>query len=122
MRWMVLGRRTWEDPLTEVGEVHAPDAEAATLLARDCFFRHGEGVDYAVVRADEVRHCPDPDALRFATDKSYKLQSGYTGLGQKRRRVAELCRALGLVRDRPRPADLRAHRETEPSARPEAQT
>ena len=113
MRWMVLGRRTWEDPLTEVGEVHAPDADLALVLARDCFFRHGEGVDYAVVSASSVQRCPDPEALSFATDKSYKLQAGYTGLGQKRRRVAELSRALGLVRDRSRPADLRAHRETD---------
>ena len=110
-RWMVLGRRTWEDPLVEVGEVHAPDAELALVLARDCFFRHGEGVDYAVVPAESVQRCPDPAALGFSTDKSYKLQSGYTGLGQKRRRVAELARSLGVVRERPRPADLRSHRE-----------
>lgn len=103
VRWMVLGRRTWEDTLVEVGEVHAPDADLALLLARDAFFRHGEGVDYAVVRAEEVRHCPDPAALEFATDKSYKLQAGYTGLGAKRRRVAELARSLGLVREQARP-------------------
>ncbi|HWH33625.1 MAG TPA: hypothetical protein VNU01_13225 [Egibacteraceae bacterium] len=103
VRWMVLGRRTWEDTLVEVGEVHAPDADLALLLARDAFFRHGEGVDYAVVRADAVHPCPDPSALEFATDKSYKLQAGYTGLGAKRRRVAELARSLGLVRDRARP-------------------
>lgn len=87
VRWMVLGRRTWQDSLVEVGEVHAPDARMALLLARDCFFRHGEGVDYAVTRADGIHHCPDPSALEFATDKSYKQQAGYTGLGAKRRRV-----------------------------------
>ena len=102
-RWLVLGRRTWQDNLTEVGEVHAPDADMALLLARDAFFRHGEGVDYAVVRAEDVRACPDPSVLEFVTDKSYKQQSGYTGLGQKRRRVAEAAQALGLVRRRPRP-------------------
>lgn len=104
VRWLVLGRRTWEDNLVEVGEVHAPDAAFALLLARDAFFRHGEGVDYAVVPAEQVHPCPDPAALEFSTDKSYKLQSGYTGLGQKRRRVAELCRALGLVREHRRPS------------------
>jgi 1,2-phenylacetyl-CoA epoxidase PaaB subunit len=89
MRWRVLARRTPTDALAEVGQLHAPDARLALLLARDCFFRHGEGVDYAVTDGEAMHACPDAAVLEFATDKSYKLQSGYTGLGAKRREVTE---------------------------------
>lgn len=105
--WEVLGRRTPDDPWTAVGAVHAPDAGMALLLAKESFFRHGEGVDFAVVRTEDVHRWPNPDWLEFATDKDYKLQRGYTGLGGKRRRAAARAEELDAVIDRPRPADRR---------------
>ena len=79
----------------------------ALLLAKESFFRHGEGVDFAVVRIDDIHVFGRSELLEFATDKSYKLQTGYTGMGDKRRRAHEMAEAAGTVIDRPRPSDKR---------------
>jgi phenylacetate-CoA oxygenase PaaH subunit len=110
-RWEVAGRRRAGDDFEPVGYVHAPDAEMALLLAKESFFRHGEGVDLRVARDGEVRVLADPDLLTFATDKSYKLQRGYTGLGDKRRRAVARARSAGAVRAHSRPVDLRVLNE-----------
>ena len=109
-RWEVFGRRTWEDPLTAVGAVHAPDAEMALLLAKESFFRHGEGVSFAVCRLEDLHEFEAPDTLQFATDKSYKLQAGYP-LGAKRRLATSKAREDGSVIAKPRPADMRVLNE-----------
>jgi 1,2-phenylacetyl-CoA epoxidase PaaB subunit len=118
-RWHVLGKRTATSPWQVVGDVHAPDAELALLLAKESFFRHREGVRLGVTPRDaahpaepgaglEVRHELEPaDLMEPATDKSYRLQTGYAGLGRKRRAAAERVRSAGLRIDRPRPANLR---------------
>ena len=106
-RWEVFGKRTLDDPWTSVGAVHAPDQQMALVLAKESFFRHGEGVDFAVVRLDDIHVFGRPDLLEFATDKSYKLQTGYTGMGEKRRRAHALAQEAGSVIDRPRPSDRR---------------
>ncbi|CAN5153406.1 hypothetical protein BH20ACT8_BH20ACT8_19970 [soil metagenome] len=115
MRWEVLGRRTHDDAWTAVGAVHAPDRDLALLLAKESFFRHGEGVDLAVVRLADIHRFAEPELLEPSTDKSYRLQRGYP-LGDKRRRAAERVQAAGATIDRPRPADRRA-RNTEHRSR-----
>ena len=102
-RWEVFGKRTADDPWTAVGAIHAPDRDMALLMAKESFFRHGEGVDFAVVRLADIHVFGRPDMLAFATDKTYKLQTGYSGMGAKRRKAAEQARAAGSVIDRPRP-------------------
>lgn len=109
-RWEVFGRRTTDDPWTAVGSVHAPDRDMALMLAKESFFRHGEGVDFAVVCHDDFHRWPDPEWLEFATDKSYKLQRGYTGMGDKRARAAERAQSAGAVIKRSRPDDKRSRR------------
>ena len=106
-RWEVFGKRTLDDPWTSVGAVHAPDREMALLLAKESFFRHGEGVDFAVVRLEDIHAFGKPDYLEFATDKSYRLQTGYTGMGDKRRKAHAMAEAAGTVVNRPRPSDKR---------------
>ncbi len=106
-RWEVFGKRTLDDPWTSVGAVHAPDREMALILAKESFFRHGEGVDFAVVRMDDIHVFGRTDLLEFVTDKSYKLQTGYTGMGEKRRRAHAKAEETGTVIDRPRPSDRR---------------
>jgi ring-1,2-phenylacetyl-CoA epoxidase subunit PaaB len=110
-RWEVSGRRRHGDDWEPVGYVHAPDAEMALLLAKESFFRHGEGVDLAVAKDGEFRVLGDPELLEFATDKTYKLQRGYTGLGDKRRRAIARAMAAGAVRPHRRPPDLRVLNE-----------
>jgi len=111
LRWEVFGRRTASDDWAEVGYLHAPDAEMALLLARDTFFRHEEGVDLAVSRGPDFFPLGQPELLEHATDKSYRLQRGYTGLGAKRRLAAARAAALGAVVQRRRPPDLRVLNE-----------
>ena len=103
-RWEVLGRRRAGADWEPVGVVHAPDVELALLLAKESFFRHEEGVALAVSRDGLVREL---ELTEFATDKTYRLQRGYTGLGEKRRRAAARARDAGAVRAHRRPDDLR---------------
>ncbi|MGH3664616.1 MAG: hypothetical protein ACRDU8_00745 [Egibacteraceae bacterium] len=108
-RWEVFGKRQPDDPWTSAGAVHAPDRDMALMLAKESFFRHGEGVDFAVVRLSDLHAFGRPDWLEFATDKTYKLQCGYSGMGDGRRRAAARAEEVGAVIDRPRPEDKRVH-------------
>lgn len=104
--WDVLGKRTPDDDFTPVGGVKAPDLDMALLLARECFFRHKEGVAYAVRRRGDDRlvvGTDDGDLLGGLTDRSYRRQEGYVGVGAKRKRVREELVRRRLVIDRPRP-------------------
>lgn len=104
--WDVLGKRSEDDEFTVVGGIKAPDVEMALLLARETHFRHKEGVAYAVRRRGEQEiHAGPPDAspLGGVTDRSYRRQDGYVGVGAKLKRVRDRMAAQGLVIDRPRP-------------------
>jgi phenylacetate-CoA oxygenase PaaH subunit len=108
----VLGRRRWDDALEHVGTLHAPDHETALLLARETHFRHGEGVDYAVVRSDHIHRLPDPTMLEHAIDMDYRLQSGYSGFREKRQAAREAAdaRGRGHLRERATPGGGKAER------------
>jgi 1,2-phenylacetyl-CoA epoxidase PaaB subunit len=104
--WDVLGKRTQDGELEVVGSIKAPDLDLALLLAKETHFRHKEGVAYAVRRrGDEEVHAGHYDAelLGGLTDRSYRRQDGYTGVGAKLKRIHEEMAARGLVIDRPRP-------------------
>lgn len=101
----VFGRRKREGSLEHVGTIAAPDHEAALLMTRETHFRHGEGVDYAVVRRDDLHHLPDPTLLEHTVDMSYRRQEGYSGVRDKRQRAREAAdgRGRGHLRERPVP-------------------
>ncbi len=104
--WEVLGKRTEEDQFAVVGGLKAPDAEMALLLARETHFRHKEGVAYAVRRRGEPEvHAGTwpAEVLGGVTDRSYRRQEGYVGVGATMKRVHRQLAAKGLVIDRPRP-------------------
>jgi 1,2-phenylacetyl-CoA epoxidase PaaB subunit len=104
--WDVLGTRTDEDEFVVVGGIKAPDETMALLLARETHFRHKEGVEYAVRRrgTDEIRRGSDRgDVLGGLTDRSYRRQQAYAGVGAKLKRVAERMADRGLRIERPRP-------------------
>ncbi|HYU57530.1 MAG TPA: hypothetical protein VEO00_05715 [Actinomycetota bacterium] len=103
--WDVLGKRTDDDELEVVGGVNAPDRALALLLAHEAYFRHREGVGFAVRRrGDGAVHVYDGGApLGGVTDRSYRRQDGYVGVGAKLKRVREEMRRRGVVVDRPRP-------------------
>ena len=103
--WEVFSRRTIDDPLVHVGAVKAPDRDLALLLARESFFRHGEGVDCWVVRRADMARVPHPETLGGVTDKSYRRQDGYVGVGAKLKTVA--ARLAGVRIDAPRPGGAR---------------
>jgi ring-1,2-phenylacetyl-CoA epoxidase subunit PaaB len=99
--WEVFSRRTEDDPLVHVGAVKAPDADLALVLAREAFFRHGEGVDCWITRRGDLHRVTHPETLGGVTDKSYRRQEGYVGVGAKLKRVTK--QLAGSRIDRPRP-------------------
>src|SRR5438309_5114474 len=104
----VLGKRTASDEFVVVGAVKAPDAGMALILARETHFRHKEGVAYAVRRrgdpAGEVVVGPyEADQLGGVTDRAYRRQEAYAGVGGKLKRVAKDLAERGLRIDVPRP-------------------
>lgn len=104
----VFGRRRWEDALEHVGTIHAPDHQTALLLARETHFRHGEGVEYAVVRTEQLHRLADPSLLEHTVDMSYRLQSGYSGFREKRQAAREAARRRGRGELQERPVPGRA--------------
>ncbi|MGH2725691.1 MAG: hypothetical protein ACRDKS_01820 [Actinomycetota bacterium] len=95
--WEVFSRRTSDDPLVHVGAVKAPDLELALVLARETFFRHGEGVDCWVGRRGDLHRIAQPETLGGVTDKSYRRVDGYVGVGAKLKRVRDALAARGLT-------------------------
>lgn len=104
--WDVFGRRREKDDWTLAGGIAAPDLEMALVLARETHFRHKEGVAYAVRRrGDEELHVgPFPaEQLGGVTDRSYRHQEAYAGVGARLKRLSERTAKEGHRIDRPRP-------------------
>ena len=61
-----------------VGSVHAPDAETATMSAREVYTRRSEGVSIWVVPSSAI-HASDPDERDawFEGDKPYRHPTFY---------------------------------------------
>ena len=113
--WDVFGKRSPSDDFSLVGAVKAPDREMALLLARESYFRHKEGVSYGVRRRGEgeIHVGPeDGEVLGGVTDRSYRRQEGYVGVGAKLKRVHEEMSRRGLVIHRARPPVGRARVES----------
>jgi 1,2-phenylacetyl-CoA epoxidase PaaB subunit len=109
--WDVLGKRRETDDFEIVGAVKAPDVELALILARETHFRHKEGVRYAVRRRGETALHQAPyegDLLGGVTDRSYRRQEAYAGVGAKLKRVSKELADRGLRIDAERPPIGRA--------------
>ena len=109
--WDVFGKRTDRDDFAWVGSINAPDVDMALVLAKETHFRHKEGVAYGVRRrGDSKLHQGSyvSDVLGGITDRSYRRQEAYAGVGAKHKRVSKLLAERGLVIDRPRPSVGRA--------------
>src|SRR5439155_17044376 len=109
--WDVLRKRTEEDGFVVVGAVKASDADLALLLARETHFRHKEGVGYAVrERGSEELHVGTygSSLIGGVTDRSYRRQEAYVGVGAKLKRVSHELEERGLRIDAPRPRVGRA--------------
>ena len=91
----VFTRRNWESRLEHCGTIHAPDADAALVLARETHVRHEEGVQFAVVPSEAFTVVADPSTLDRRVDMSYRNQVGYSGVRDKRERAREAARARG---------------------------
>src|SRR5437867_9420661 len=97
--WDVFGKRTAGDDWTLVGGIMAPDVEMALILARETHFRHKEGVAYGVRRrgGGELHVGPyEADVLGGVTDRSYRRQDAYVGVGARHKRVGKKIAAEGL--------------------------
>ena len=104
-RFEVFGRRKQGDDLTHVGQVHAPDLDAAMVLVRETHFRHEEGIEYALVPSDCVHLVPDASLLEHEIDMTYRQNTGFTPFGPKRERARQKAeeRGRGELRRRPVP-------------------
>ncbi len=67
------------EPHVHVGAIHAPDAEAALILAKEQFGRRQACVNMWVVPAESITATPyeDADIFQHGTDKSYREAFGY---------------------------------------------
>ena len=104
--WDVFGKRKPDDEFEWAGSIKASDLEMALVLARETHFRHKEGVSYAVRRHGEQElHVSRyaGDELGGVTDRSYRRQDAYVGVGAKHRKVSQMLAERGLLIDRPRP-------------------
>src|SRR5205807_748121 len=101
------------DEFEWAGSIKASDLEMALVLARETHFRHKEGVAYAVRgRGEQDLHVAayGGEELGGVTDRSYRRQEAYAGVGRKHREVSRLLAGRGLVIDRPRPSDRKSTR------------
>jgi 1,2-phenylacetyl-CoA epoxidase PaaB subunit len=101
----VLSRRKAGEDWRVVGSVNAPDLDMAMLLVRETHFRHGESDTYAVRHRgdEEIHECPDPTGIGGVTDRSYRRQAGYVGVGAKLKQIRALLAERGLVIEGNRP-------------------
>jgi 1,2-phenylacetyl-CoA epoxidase PaaB subunit len=116
--WDVLGKRTAKHEFEVVGGVKAPDAAMALLLARETHFRHKEGVAYAVRRRGETELHEGtwkPDEIGGVTDRSYRRQEAYAGVGGRLKKLSERFAREGIRIDLARPPARGAARPREPS-------
>jgi len=75
----VFRQETKNDSHVHVGDVHAPDAEMALILAKEQFARRDPCVNLWVVRISDIgaTRYEDADMLEPATDKSYRFGGSY---------------------------------------------
>jgi ring-1,2-phenylacetyl-CoA epoxidase subunit PaaB len=77
--WAVFLQANKRDPHVHVGDVHAPDAEMALVVAKENYARRDPCVSLWVVQATEI-HCTAAGASEMfapATDKSYRFGGSY---------------------------------------------
>ena len=104
--WDVFGKRKSDDDFEWAGSIKAPDTEMALILARETHFRHKEGVAYAVrLRGDDRLHVGTypGEELGGVTDRSYRRQEAYTGVGARHKRITQRFVEAGVSISRPRP-------------------
>jgi len=77
--WAVFLLARKRDPHIHVGDVHAPDAEMALVVAKENYARRDPCVNLWVVRADEIHATTTDVAEMFepAIDKSYRFGGSY---------------------------------------------
>jgi ring-1,2-phenylacetyl-CoA epoxidase subunit PaaB len=77
--WAVFLQARRRDPHVHVGDVHAPDAEMALVVAKENYARRDPCVNLWVVRAEAI-HATTADVVEMfepAIDKSYRFGGSY---------------------------------------------
>ena len=85
--WEVFSQKGPNDPFVHVGQVLAPDEEMATVYAKECFFRRGEGKDLWVVKREDIHTLQDQSLLEQVVDKSYRYPEAYRDVVKKREKA-----------------------------------
>lgn len=89
----VFHQQSRGEPHIHVGSVHAPDGEAALLMAKEQFGRRQACVNIWVVPTEAITQTryEDADIFEHGTDKSYREAFGYE--------TTKRARAVGDTKD-----------------------
>ena len=94
----VFRRSGHKEPYEHCGAVIAPDPEMASIMAKECFLRRGEGEHLWIVSRSDIHSVSKVVAEDEVADKSYRFASAYRDVVGKRERAR--ARAEGLVAGR----------------------
>ena len=80
----VFRRSGHKQPFEHCGSVTAPDVGMATVMAKECFTRRGEGRHLWVIRRADIHTWSDDSLPDPAADKSYRFAHAYRDVIKKR--------------------------------------
>ncbi len=90
------------EPHVHVGSIHAPDGEAALLLAKEQYGRRQACVSFWVVPADAIVQTDyqDVDIFDHGTDKTYREAYGYETMTRVREQTGKRVKPQTTKRPR----------------------
>jgi phenylacetate-CoA oxygenase PaaH subunit len=91
----VFRRLGHKEPFEHCGAVIAPDHDMASIMAKECFMRRGEGDHLWVVRRSAIHPVGKNEGEGMVADKSYRFASAYRDVVSKRERARS--RAQGIT-------------------------
>lgn len=94
----VFRRTGHKEPFEHCGAVIAPDPDMASIMAKECFLRRGEGQHLWIVSRGDIHSISKAEGEGEVADKSYRYASAYRDVVSKRDRAR--TRAQGVMAGR----------------------
>ena len=83
----VFRRSGHKEPYEHCGAVIAPDPDMASIMAKECFLRRGEGEHLWIVSRSDIHAISKNIDENVVADKSYRYASAYRDVVSKRERA-----------------------------------
>jgi ring-1,2-phenylacetyl-CoA epoxidase subunit PaaB len=83
----IFRRTGHKEPYEHCGAVIAPDPDMASIMAKECFLRRGEGEHLWIVRRADIHSISRNADEGQVADKSYRYASAYRDVVSKRERA-----------------------------------